>query len=454
MGSKKVFRGLTVLSILCLFTGAYGQVIPISGAATLKEASSVQSQPATSGRVFQEQEAAQPPTYTVLYTFKGRTDGAVPLTAGLIRDAAGNLYGTTGSGGNNLDCSGAFPPGCGVVFKLDPSGKETALHAFTGGADGGDPNAGVIRDNEGNLYGTTDFGGSGSLSAGTVFKLDDTGQETVLHSFCSSSNCTDGNGPFAGVIRDHEGNLYGTTLGGGEFCTQYGGCGVVFKLDPSGKETVLYNFCPNGFGNCTDGSFSTAGVVRDNEGNLYGTTGSGGANGQGTVFRLSPTGTETVLYSFAGGADGASPYAGVIRDEAGNLYGTTTGGGPSGWGTVFKVDPAGIETVLYSFTGATDGGLPEAGLIRDEAGNLYGTTFFGGLASPPCSSFCGVVFKLDTAGTETVLYSFAPNADGINPSAGLIQDAEGNLYGNTQYGGNESCDHPYGCGVVFKLTTR
>lgn len=432
MRSKNAFSGLTVLTTLFLLTGAHAQVIPI-----------------------QKQDAAKLPTYTVLYTFKGGTDGAVPITAGLIRDAAGNLYGTTNSGGNNLDCSSNIPPGCGVVFKLDPRGKETALYTFTGGADGGSPTAGVIRDNEGNLYGTTDFGGSGSLSAGTVFKLDDTGQETVLHSFCSSSNCADGNGPQAGVIRDNEGNLYGTTLGGGEFCTEYGGCGVVFKLDPSGQETVLYNFCPNGYGNCTDGNFPTAGLVRDNEGNLYGTTGYGGANGEGTVFRVGPTGTETVLHSFAGGADGASPFAGLVRDEAGNLYGTTTGGGPSGWGTVFKVDPDGNETVPYSFTGGTDGGYPEAGLIRDATGHLYGATFFGGLASAPCFSFCGVVFEVDTTtGKETVLYSFAQDRDGINPSSGLIQDAAGNLYGNAQYGGDGSCNPSFGCGVVFKLTPR
>jgi uncharacterized repeat protein (TIGR03803 family) len=441
MRNKKVFSGLTVLSTLCLFAGAYGQVIPSGGAATLKQ--------------------EQSPTYTVLYTFKGGTDGAVPITAGLIRDAAGNLYGTTSSGGDDPSCSTDGVAGCGVVFKLAPSGEETVLHAFTGGADGGVVVAGVIRDNEGNLYGSTVFGGSGTLPAGTVFKLDSTGQETVLHSFCSSSNCTDGNGPSAGVIRDNEGNLYGTTGAGGEFCLEYGGCGVVFKLDASGKETVLYNFCPNGYGNCTDGSFPSAGLVQDAAGNLYGTTGSGGANGDGTVFRVGPTGTETVLYSFAGGADGASPFAGLVRDEAGNLYGTTTGGGPSGWGTVFKVDPAGNETVLYSFTGGTDGGLSEAGLIRDEAGNLYGTTLFGGLASPPCSSACGVVFKLDTAGTETALYSFAYGADGEFPSSSLIQDAEGNLYGNTQYGGNTSrfggntsCNPTDGCGVVFKLATR
>ena len=259
------------------------------------------------------------------------------------------------------------------------------------------------------------------------------------------------------LTQDSKGNLYGTTLGGGEFCMEYGGCGVVFRVDRTGNETVLYNFCPNGWGKCTDGAFPQAGLIRDAAGNLYGTTSGGGAHGVGTVFKLCPTGAETVLYSFAGGADGANPFAGFIRDEAGNLYGTTTGGGPSGQGTVFKVDPAGSETVLYSFTGGTDGGYPEAGLIRDEKGNLYGTTFFGGLDSPFCSYFCGVVFKVDTTGLETVLYSFTGGADGLNPGAGLMLGKGGDLYGTTAYGGADSdpsCATGIGCGVVFKLTRR
>ncbi len=397
---------------------------------------------------------AKPPTYTVLYTFTGGADGAVP-EAGLVRDEKGNLYGTTSSGGNDSGCSSLGVPGCGVVFTLDVAGNQTVLYTFTGGTDGGIPFAGVIRDAKGNLYGTTSSGGSGTLPAGTVFKLDNTGQETVLHSFCSATNCADGDTPYAPVI-GYAGNLYGTTAGGGEFCVEYGGCGVVFRVDRAGNETVLYNFCPNGYGNCTDGYAPQGGLLHDAAGNLYSTTNGGGANGMGTVFKLSATGAETVLYSFAGGADGANPLAGLIRDEAGNFYGTTSGGGPSGWGTVFMVDPAGNETVLYSFTGGTDGGFPEAGLVRDEKGNLYGTTFFGGPASP-CSSFCGVVFKVDTSGVETVLYSFTGGADGSNPAAGLMLGEAGDLYGTTAYGGADSdpaCQTGTGCGVVFKLTPR
>jgi uncharacterized repeat protein (TIGR03803 family) len=399
-----------------------------------------------------EQEAAKPLTYTVLYTFTGGADGAVPYGASLIRDGAGNIYSTTNSGGNDSSCSTLGVPGCGVVFKLDGTGNETVLYAFTGGTDGASPQAGLVNDAKGNLYGTTSSGGSGSPPAGTVFQLDNTGKESVLYNFCSVANCADGNTPYAGVIR-HAGNLYGTTLGGGEFCIEYGGCGVVFKVDSTGKETVLYSFCPNGYGNCTDGASPQAGLIHDAAGNLYGTTSVGGANGDGTVFKLSPAGVETVLYSFAGGADGANPLAGLIRDEDGNLYGTTSAGGSSGQGTVFKVDPAGTETVLYSFTGGTDGGYPEAGLVRDEKGNLYGTTFFGGLASPPCFSFCGVVFKVDTAGLETVLYRFTGGADGLNPGASLMLGKAG-LYGTAAYGGDSgpSCATGLGCGVVFKVT--
>jgi len=395
-------------------------------------------------------QAALSQSFVVLHSFTGGMDGDEP-SGSLARDLNGNLFGTTASGGGSTACTG----GCGTIFKVDPTGNETILHSFNG-TDGSNPFS-VILDASGNLYGVTLFGGEpcpGFGTCGVVFKLDTSGNLTILHNFIGGA---DGSNPEASLVMDTKGNLYGTTLGGGEFCMEYGGCGVVFRVDRTGNETVLYNFCPNGWGKCTDGAFPQAGLIRDAAGNLYGTTSGGGAHGVGTVFKLCPTGAETVLYSFAGGADGANPFAGLIRDEAGNLYGTTTGGGPSGQGTVFKVDPAGSETVLYSFTGGTDGGYPEAGLIRDEKGNLYGTTFFGGLDSPFCSYFCGVVFKVDTTGLETVLYSFTGGADGLNPGAGLMLGKGGDLYGTTAYGGADSdpsCATGIGCGVVFKLTRR
>ena len=211
----------------------------------------------------------------------------------------------------------------------------------------------------------------------------------------------------------------------------------MYKLEPSGQETVLYSFTGG-----ADGS-GPSGVVRDAEGNLYGTTWQGGAAKAGVVFRVDPAGNEAVLYTFTGHADGAFPLGGVIRDSAGNLYGTTSGGGTAAHaGVVYKLDAAGNYTVLYSFTGGDDGDSPQSGVTRDSAGNLYGTTYRGGAAG------AGVVYKLDTAGNETVLHSFTGGADGSTPYAGVILDSAGNLYGTTFYGGK------YSGGVVFKLTPQ
>ena len=362
-------------------------------------------------------------TEVVLHNFETPPNGAFP-GASVIRDTPGNLYGTTINGGAS---------NAGVVFKLDTTGHQTVLYSFTGGADGGIPYAGVIRDPAGNLYGTT--AQAGALGWGVVFKLDTTGHETVLYTFTGGA---DGADPLAGVILDSAGNLYGTTYQGGA-----ANAGVVFKLDTTGHETVLYSFCT--LSGCADGDFPNAGVIRDTAGNLYGTTTDGGASGFGVVFKLDTTSHETVLHSFTGGTDGGQPYAGVIRDPAGNLYGTTNIGGassclPNGCGMVFKLSTTGHETVLHSFTGGADGGFPRAAVIRDTAGNLYGTTAYGG------ASNVGVIFKLDTTGHETVLYSLT-GADGDKPLAGVIRDTAGNLYGTTQAGGASNL------GVVFKVDT-
>ena len=350
---------------------------------------------------------------SVLYSFTGGTDGANPY-ANVIQDWAGNLYGTTSFGGAD---------GAGVVFKVDTRGRETVLHTFTGGADGGYSFAGLIEDFEGNLYGTTE-GGGGASGAGVVFKIDPRGHYTVLYTFTGGA---DGASP-NGIIQDAAGNLYGTTYGGGA-----DGVGVVFKLDRRGNETVLYSFTGN-----ADGGYPTWGVIQDWFGNLYGTASSGGAAGSGVVFKLDRRGNETVLYSFTGGADGGYPYAGVTEDWAGNLYGTTSFGGADGAGVTFKLDPRGNETVLHSFTYGADGGYPFAGLIIDFFGNLYGDASSAGTAG------AGVLFKIDPAGHQTVMYSF-PGSDGSNPLSGVIQDAAGNLYGTTTGGG------PVNAGVVYKL---
>jgi uncharacterized repeat protein (TIGR03803 family) len=404
-------------------------------------------------------------TYSVLYSFGTNSPDGYQPYKGVILDAAGNLYGTTISGGAT---------GYGAVFEVDASGHESVLYSFCPELpcpDGYQPDAGFIQDAAGNLYGTTVSGGADG--GGTVFKVDATGHQSVLYSFCSKPSCVDGARPEAGLIQDTAGNLYGTTYQGGTNtgCGLSGGCGTVFKVDITGHETVLYSFCSAA--NCMDGDQPEAALILDAAGNLYGTASRGGntnstcsegASACGVVFKMDSTGHETVLYSFCSAADctdGDEPQAGLIRDAAGNLYGTTTFGGAKGGGTVFKVDTSGHESVLYSFcsvTSCADGYQPYAGLIQDAAGNLYGTTYDGGAnIGTNNGSGGGTVFKLDTTGHETVLYSFCSTAnctDGELPRAGLILDAAGNLYSTTTYGGIEggNCGVSAGCGTVFKLT--
>lgn len=396
-------------------------------------------------------------------------DGYGPV-AGVIMDSSGNLYGTTwlgGGGGTNSSCF--YFDGCGTVFRVAPNGTETVLYAFQGGNnDGANPEADVIMDSAGNLYGTTLGGGGGSGSScndyntvycGTVFKLTPSGKETVLHAFQGGS---DGGIPRSNLIMDNLGNLYGTTqIGGGSGCGGYG-CGTIFKLSADGTETVLYSFKGG-----ADGSNPTAGLIMDSNGSLYGTTYEGGPYscgiyvvGCGTVFKLAPSGKEKVLHAFQGGSDGSEPVAGVIMDSSGRLFGTTENGGGgncpgniffTGCGTVFKLSRHGKESVLYAFPDETKGWFPEGGLITDYAGNLYGTTQGGGnFTAGNCPDGCGTVFKISPHGKETVLYSFCPQpncSDGIAVFDRLITDGSGNLYGTVEQGGANG----YG-GAVFELT--
>jgi uncharacterized repeat protein (TIGR03803 family) len=310
---------------------------------------------------------------TVLYSFTGLGgDGANPYTP-LTGDSAGNLYGTTTYGGNYGGVCGST--GCGTVFKLAPTGKETVLHRFTGvNGDGYSPYQGVIRDAAGNLYGTTALGGSG---LGIVFKISPTGKETIVHDFNFSNG--DGYFPAGGsLIRDSAGDLYGVTEVGGS-----GGAGTVYKIDKTGNETILASF---DFGSAGYEPYGS--LLLDAEGNLYGTTLFGGTFNEGTAFKVDTSGNETALYNFSGmDGDGVSPNGGLVQDSAGNLYGTTGGGGKDFFGTVFKIDPSGTETILRSFS-STDGRTPESGLVRDSQGNLYGTTQYGGTYGG------GVLFKL------------------------------------------------------------
>jgi uncharacterized repeat protein (TIGR03803 family) len=378
--------------------------------------------------------SAQAQNEVVLYSFTGASGSNV--VAGLIRDANGNLYGTADNGGDG-GCN------CGTVFKLDTMGNETVLYSFTDtNGDGANPIAGLVMDANGNLYGTTTNGGANEL--GIVFKVDTSGHETVLYTFGMTAQ--DGANPRSSLIMDGNGNLYGTTYNGGA-----NGLGTVFKLDTSGNLTVLYSFQ----GSAGDGSNPQAGLIMDTNGNFYGTTSGGGSGNGGTVFKLDTTGTETVLHIFTGGTgdgDGESPVAGLIMDANGNLYGTTqNGGGHLGMGIIFRVDSMGNETILYAFTGTNgDGATPQSGLVQDAAGNLYGTTLCGGsfTGNANClggSSGYGTVFELSATGQETVLYSFGPSPDAEFPVAGLVRDAGGNLYGTTAAGGTS------GAGAVFEL---
>jgi uncharacterized repeat protein (TIGR03803 family) len=364
-------------------------------------------------------------TFTVLYTFTSTADGQQP-DASLIRDGAGNLYGTTQYGGTK----GGF----GTVFKLDTTGKETVLLSLAGTPDAEDPYSGLTRDKAGNFYGTTLYGGTQG-GFGTVFKVRPNGKKILLHSFAGTP---DGEDPRSVLVRDSAGNLYGTTQYGG---TQ-GGFGTVFKLDTKGKLTLLHSFAGT-----PDGEDPYAGLLRDKAGNLYGTTLYGGSGGGfGTVFKLDAKGKLTLLHSFTGTPDGEDPQSGLLRDAAGNLYGTTHYGGTNGgYGTVFKLNAKGKLILLHSFAGMPDGVNPYSRLIRDPAGNFYGTTFYGGTLG------YGTVFKVNAAGKLTILHSFNYSPDGGNPIAGLILDKAGNLYGTTSAGGDLSCGFS-GCGTVFEVT--
>ena len=326
-------------------------------------------------------------------------------------------------------------------------GKETVVHNFVNAY----APAGLIQDAAGNFYGTS--GGGGTLGYGTVFKIDTAGNETVLYSFSAGPDRMSMN-PSGGLVRDSAGNLYGNTLHGGDPTCAGSGCGIVFKVDPNGNETILHTFHGG-----NDGAIPYGTLVLDATGNIYGTTSLDGDPicRCGTVFKLDPTGQETILHNFTG-PDGNVPYAGLVQDSAGILYGTTAGGGANGPGTVFKLDPVtGSEIVLYSFTGGADGQSPFAGVVLDAAGNIYGTTYDGGIIPCPDDPFgCGVVFKLDaTTGTETVLYALKGGTDGVHPNVNLVLDALGNLYGATIAGGNSNSQtcapYSYGCGTVFKV---
>jgi uncharacterized repeat protein (TIGR03803 family) len=379
-------------------------------------------------------QVASAQTYSVLYTFQGGTDGGFP-TGGLYRDASGNLYGITDTAGNRNDCNNY---GCGTVYKLTPSGEFSVLHTFTGGTDGW-PNAtwgSLIADSNGNMYGVASIGGM--YNNGTLFRVTPSGGFTVLHSFASSGN--DGAGPQFTLYQDPLTKIiYGTTFSGG-----INGFGVVYALSNAsiGADVIVHHF---DFG---DGAYPQGSVTGNAAGNLYGTAGQGGSANCGVAFRMGNIGGGyTVLHNFTCAPDGYFPGS-VVVDAQGNMYGgTQEGGDPEacpffGCGIIFKISPSGQETILHTFRN-TEGAVPNE-LMFDAQGVLWGTASGGG------ANNAGVIFKITTDGTYTDVFDFPGGVHGEVPYAGLIQDAQGNFYG-TAGGGPLACVQS-GCGLVFKFT--
>ena len=378
-------------------------------------------------------------TFTVLHSFSG-ADGASPNSQ-LVQATNGDLYGTTTFGGANSCGVGGTNVGCGTVFKITPSGTLTTLYSFcsqSACADGEYPN-GLVKATNGDLYGTTQEGGDPFGSFGTVFKITPSGALTTLYVFA---------GNFAGVYpagltQAANGEFYGTTSSGGA-----AGAGTVFKTTPAGALTTLYSFCSQT--DCGDGENPFASLVQAANGDFYGTTGYGGAiatgtcifsNGCGTVFRVTSSGALTTLHSFDG-TDGAVPtVGGLVQAASGYLYGTTDTEGAFSGGTVFRITPSGTLATLYNFcaqSGCTDGGGPTGVLAQSASGSFYGTTTNGGANN----IYGGTIFRITPTGRLTTLYSFCAQSgctDGLEP-AGLVEDTNGDFYGTTAYGGaNETC---------------
>jgi uncharacterized repeat protein (TIGR03803 family) len=366
-------------------------------------------------------------TFKSLHSFVN-TDGAFPWDAP-VQASDGNFYGTTQNGGNTACASG-----CGTVFKITPNGKLT-MFSFDG-TNGSDPFAGLVQAANGDFYGTTSTGGTGNgggncpTNCGTIFKITPGGKLTTLHNF----NFTDGLEPLGRLLLATNGNFYGTTQQGGSV-----GAGTLFKITPSGTLTTLHDFT-----NGEDGGLPIGGLIQATDGNLYGTAWTGGTNNDGTVFKMTPSGTLTTLHSFDM-TDGYLPFAGLVQATDGDFYGTTEEGGTKSYGTVFKITAKGKLTTLHSFLGGTDGDTPISPLIQATDGNFYGTASYDGLHP----NF-GTVFKITPSGKLTTLHNF-DSTDGSYPYAALVQATNGKFYGSTFAGGSSSACS-FGCGTVFSLS--
>jgi uncharacterized repeat protein (TIGR03803 family) len=393
-------------------------------------------------------------TFTTLHKFNGE-DGSYPQM-GMVQGTNGDLYGTTSDGGTSIYCTA----GCGTVFKITPGGTLTTLHSFCVDGlpctDGAQPWGGaMVQAPSGDFYAETSFGGA--INEGTIFKMTPSGTLTTLYSFCALSDCADGSMPETGVIRATNGDFYGATLQGG--ANRFG---TIFKVTPSGTLTTLHSFCVNGLP-CTDGLHVDGPLVQATNGDLYGTTYNGGANnaclnsgvaeGCGTIFKMTPSGTLTTLYSFCSEGvypdctDGYNPVTALTQGADGDLYGMSWSGGAYNHGTIFKITPGGTLTTLYSFcakTGCPDGEDPTGALVQATDFNFYGTTEYGGANQcPPVTAGCGTIFKMTPSGALTTIHSF-DGTDGSNPDRTLVQATNGILYGVMANGGA-------GYGTVFSL---
>lgn len=364
--------------------------------------------------------------FTTLTSFDG-TDGTQPYLMSLSQSSDGEFYGTTELGGNNF-CS--YAPGCGTAFKVDSSGTLSELYGFCGESncsDGTLPFGGLLFASDGNFYGTTNLGGDlpcfPNYGCGTVFRLTASGVLTTLHTFVGYPN--DGTQPATGLIEGTDGFLYGTTFGGGANDE-----GSVFRINKNGSLTTIYNFA-----NTNDGHSPEGGLVEATDGNLYGTASNGGNYNHGTIFKISRQGKFTTVHAF-NGLDGDYPYAPLFQAKDGYLYGTTISGGVNDAGTVFRMTLSGNLKTIYSFCSqpnCSDGGWPQASLLQATDGNLYGTTTEKGNVT--CD--CGTAFRISPQGTLTTIYTFCsqPNCtDGETPY-GLLQATNGTLYGITGGGG-------------------
>jgi|HubBroStandDraft_6_1064221.scaffolds.fasta_scaffold01690_10 uncharacterized repeat protein (TIGR03803 family) len=378
---------------------------------------------------------AEAQTYAVMHSFAGGlTDGSDPL-GGLVVDSSGNMYGTTGHGG---EFNG------GTIFKLDSAGNETVLYSFTGESDGNLPQGNLFRDPDGNLYGTASEGGAATCACGTIFRLDTSNLLTPLYTFQAGK---DGSQPSGGLVSIN-GVLYGTTqFGGNAGCNGSLGCGTIFKVTKGGKETVLYRFTGQADG------FEPSALIRDSAGNVYGVTIAGTGN-YGTLFKLDTANHFTVLYAFTGRTDGAGPSGRLIQDVNGNIHGVTQGGGDPTCqcGVIFRLDTAGNFKVLHTFISRTNGAEPLTAPL-DDAGVLYGTTGYGGdLNCLVKGTGCGVLYMIGKTGTYTVLHRFTGGGDGEVPVSQLTVGADGSIYGTTAGGGADTTCGSIGCGTIFKYT--